>query len=104
MPSRPVWTLIQRAARALEEADEVAVTPIYPAGEAPIQGVFSGRIVEVMRARGYTRAVSLETDRISEWLREVGGPGDVAVFMGAGDLSRSARALLKESRQAAPLL
>ena len=38
---------------AFNDADVVFVTPVYPAGEEPIEGVDSAALVEGLRARGH---------------------------------------------------
>lgn len=73
-------------AEALSAADEAWVLPIYPAREAPIEGVSSRSIVEAAEGpvREIDRAGAVE-------LAETGDGDRVLVFMGAGDITRLAR-------------
>ncbi|WII72826.1 UDP-N-acetylmuramate--L-alanine ligase [Bdellovibrio sp. 22V] len=68
---------------AFKEADEVLLTDIYPAGEAPIPGVSSMQLAQEMkheRAQYFTRD-DKSAQRILGLLKE----GDVFVTLGAGD-------------------
>lgn len=79
---------------AFNDAEMVFVTPVYEAGEDPIEGVDATALVEGLRDRG-ARAVE-----------EVGGPedlierlaeeiraGDLVVCLGAGDITKTAAGL-----------
>ena len=76
-------------ARAFYDADVLVVTDVYPAREAPIEGV-SGRTV-ADRARQYGhRDVHYVADKeaLPDALRGLARPGDLVVTMGAGDVWR----------------
>ena len=79
---------------AFNDADVVFATPVYPAGEEPIQGVDSTALVEGLRARGHrmVRAVS-DLDDLCEALRDLAAEGDMIICMGAGDITKWAAAL-----------
>lgn len=67
---------------------EVAVTPIYAAGEKPLDGINSDRLAGAIQQNGIPAGVTespLET--ASKWLRE-GQSGDVVLTLGAGDLPK----------------
>lgn len=85
--------LIEEFASALDLADFVVVTDIYPAREAPIPGVSSFRIAEKLtKPYKYVPARQLLP-------REVAGmiePGDVIVGMGAGNIAEFGPGLLAE--------
>jgi len=72
---------------ALAAADRLVVTAVYPAGEAPIPGVTSARIVEAARAAGTENVSSVESweDAVDLILPET-RPGDVVMTLGAGDI------------------
>ncbi len=85
---------------ALAIADEVWVTDIYAAREAPLPGVSAGLIVAAARSAGASRvqhAPSLDdlTDALVESLR----PGDVLVGMGAGNIDHATRAIARRIRE-----
>ena len=79
---------------AFNDADVVFVTPVYPAGEEPIDGVDSAALVEGLRARGHrlVRTVSDQSELTHE-LRDLAAEGDMVICMGAGDITKWAAAL-----------
>jgi UDP-N-acetylmuramate--alanine ligase len=80
---------------ALATADEAWVAPIYPAREAPIEGVTSMTIVEAARDAGAqnVRAVDGSLSEIAETFRARLGEGDLFLTMGAGDVHEVGEAL-----------
>jgi UDP-N-acetylmuramate--alanine ligase len=74
-------------ARAFNEADLVAVCDIYAAGEEPIAGVSSERLVDEMRACGHKGAVHVarRADVATQLLPEL-REGDIVITLGAGDV------------------
>jgi len=79
----------------------VFVTPVYPAGEEPIEGVDSGALAEGLRAHGHrmVRAVA-DQKELSGELRDLAAEGDMIICMGAGDITKWAGALVEGIRQA----
>jgi UDP-N-acetylmuramate--alanine ligase len=80
--------------RCFNDADVVIVADVYPAGEAPIEGFDRGALVEGLRRHGHRHVVALETPADLPGL--VGAearPGDLVVFLGAGDITAWAHAL-----------
>lgn len=81
--------LADQFAAALSAADEVVVTDVYPAGEAPVPGV-SGRLIADAVAR-YAPTVPVHyaetVDQWAEVARQVLRPGDLCLTMGAGDIT-----------------
>jgi UDP-N-acetylmuramate--alanine ligase len=79
---------------AFNDADVVFATPVYPAGEEPIDGVDSAGLVEGLRARGHrmVRAVT-DIDDLCTALRDLAAEGDMIICMGAGDITKWAAAL-----------
>jgi UDP-N-acetylmuramate--alanine ligase len=79
---------------AFNDADVVFVTPVYPAGEEPIEGVDSAALVEGLRAHGHrmVRAVG-DLDELCGELRDLAAEGDMVICMGAGDITKWAAAL-----------
>jgi UDP-N-acetylmuramate--alanine ligase len=74
---------------AFVDADLLAVTDIYAAGEAPRPGVSGKLIVDtVLDAHPWQHVAWLpRLDDVEAWLRTVLRPGDVCVTLGAGDLT-----------------
>ena len=82
-------------ADALAMADVAIVTDIYPAREAPIEGVTSELIVSRSRELGHTHVVPVHgLDEAAEAVREHMRPGDLVLTVGAGDVNRVCAALL----------
>jgi UDP-N-acetylmuramate--alanine ligase len=79
---------------AFNDADVVFVTPVYPAGEEPIEGVDSAALVEGLRSRGHrmVRTVA-DLDDLCTALRDLAAEGDMIICMGAGDITKWAAAL-----------
>jgi len=85
--------LIAEFAAALNEADEVVLTDIYPAREEPMPGVSSARIAErVTKPVHYVPSRQLLARKVAKMVQ----PGDVVVGMGAGNIAEFAPALVKE--------
>jgi UDP-N-acetylmuramate--alanine ligase len=82
-------------AAALATADEAWVAPIYPAREAPIEGVSAMTIVDAARAAGDSRVAAVEGSlvEIAEHFRARLGERDLFLTMGAGDVHEVAEAL-----------
>lgn len=74
---------------AFDDADVLAVTDIYAAGQQPIEGV-SGKLVvdAVLEARPWKRVAWLPSRRdVRAWLLAELKPGDLCLTLGAGDLT-----------------
>ncbi len=76
-------------AHAFGDADLLAITDIYPSGEAPRPGV-SGKLIvnAVLDAHPWKHVAYLpRLDDVLVWLRGVLRPGDLCLTLGAGDLT-----------------
>jgi UDP-N-acetylmuramate--alanine ligase len=79
------------------DADTVLVTDVYPAGEAPIEGVNRDALVEGIRERGHRSVMALEgPEKLATKVRELAQPGDMVICLGAGSISAWANALPAE--------
>ncbi len=79
---------------AFNDADVVYAAPVYPAGEAPIEGVTSDAMVEGMKARGHRAAQTIAgPDALADALAATIQPGDMVVCLGAGDITKWAAGL-----------
>ncbi len=105
-PSRRVISLFQphrytrtrhffeQYGRCFYNADEVIVTDIYPAGEAPIENVSGERVAEALRRYGHPHVTYMANrDDIRRYLQETLQPGDLVVTLGAGDIWKLAHEL-----------
>jgi UDP-N-acetylmuramate--alanine ligase len=76
------------------DADMVFVAPVYPAGEAPIDGVDSAALVQGLRDRGHRAAAEISgPDELAEQVAALLAPGDLVVCLGAGDITKWAAGL-----------
>jgi D-alanine--D-alanine ligase len=80
-------------AAALDAADQVVLTDIYPAREAPMPGMSSARIAELMvRDAFYVPSRHL----LPRFVAKMRRPGDVIVGMGAGNIANFGPRFLDE--------
>lgn len=76
------------------DADKVYVTPVYTAGEDPIDGVDATALVRGLKARGHRSAATIDgPDALAKVLAGEVGEGDLVVCLGAGDITRWAAGL-----------
>ncbi len=79
--------LVQEFAAAFEDADQVQVLDIYPAGEAPIEGVTSRMLVERAHAAGQRQlCYAADGRRAAAAIAAEARPGDTVLTLGAGDV------------------
>jgi UDP-N-acetylmuramate--alanine ligase len=81
-------------ANAFRDADEVFITEIYPADEAPIPGVTAALIVNAVAAR---RAVTFvpSAEEAVERVTGAARAGDLILTLGAGDIGEAAAAIVE---------
>jgi UDP-N-acetylmuramate--alanine ligase len=88
--------LIDEFAQAFNEADVVYVTPVYAAGEAPVEGVSAEALVSRLTERGHRAAATVESaDALAQTLAADLHAGDMVVCLGAGDITKWAAGLAK---------
>jgi UDP-N-acetylmuramate--alanine ligase len=76
------------------DADMVIVTPVYEAGEAPIEGVDATALVSGLKSRGHRSACTVDSHaQLAEMLAGELRAGDMVVCLGAGDITRWAATL-----------
>ncbi|MFC4294607.1 UDP-N-acetylmuramate--L-alanine ligase [Novosphingobium tardum] len=86
--------LMENFQTAFNDADIVYVTPVYPAGEAPIEGVDAAALVAGLKARGHRSAFVVNSaDELARDLATTVEPGDMVVCLGAGDITKWAAGL-----------
>ncbi len=87
-------SLMEDFQSAFNDADIVFVTPVYAAGEEPIEGVDSEILIDGLRARGHrmVKAVA-DVEELADSLRDIAAPGDIVICMGAGDITKWAAGL-----------
>ena len=76
------------------DADAVYVTPVYAAGEDPIEGVDAASLVAGLKSRGHRQAATIEDQQaLAKVLASEVKAGDMVVCLGAGDITRWAAGL-----------
>ncbi|MBM3518739.1 MAG: UDP-N-acetylmuramate--L-alanine ligase [Alphaproteobacteria bacterium] len=79
------------------EAEAVIVADIYPAGEAPIEGVTRDALVEGLRRHGHRNVRPLTgPENLAGAVGEFAQAGDVVVCLGAGSITAWAHALPRQ--------
>ncbi|HZB93279.1 MAG TPA: UDP-N-acetylmuramate--L-alanine ligase, partial [Stellaceae bacterium] len=79
------------------DADTVLVADVYPAGEAPIEGVGRDTLVAGLKARGHRHAEALPSPvELAPMLRALVKPGDLVICLGAGSITNWAQSLPAE--------
>jgi UDP-N-acetylmuramate--alanine ligase len=86
--------LMEDFSQAFNDADMVLVTPVYAAGEQPIDGVDAEALVEGLKRRGHRSAATVaDANALADVLAGVVQPGDMVVCLGAGDITKWAAGL-----------
>jgi UDP-N-acetylmuramate--alanine ligase len=76
------------------DADVVAISEVYSAGEAPIEGISRDTLVGGLVAHGHRRALPISGEEaLAEFVKTECRPGDMLVCLGAGTISGWANAL-----------
>jgi UDP-N-acetylmuramate--alanine ligase len=76
------------------DADTVIVSPVYEAGEAPIEGINRDTMVQGLHERGHKHAIALESsDALPKVIADIAQAGDMVVCLGAGSITQWANAL-----------
>ncbi len=86
--------LFDQFSACFNDADHVIITPVYPAGEAPITGIDRDSLVQGIRARGHRDARPVDgPEALAPLVKQLARPGDYVVFLGAGNITQWAYAL-----------
>ena len=91
-----VQALLNEFARAFYDADVLAVTDIYPAGEAPIAGVTPEAVTRAIEEHGHKDVTLVRNlQDVPEWLASRVREGDMVITMGAGSVHRAGEEFLR---------
>ncbi|MEP3050200.1 MAG: UDP-N-acetylmuramate--L-alanine ligase [Erythrobacter sp.] len=86
--------LMEEFQSCFNEADLVYVTPVFEAGEDPIEGVDAAALVAGLKSRGHRSAQTIaDKDDLARALAAEIQAGDIIVCLGAGDITRWAAGL-----------
>ncbi|PWT93876.1 MAG: UDP-N-acetylmuramate--L-alanine ligase [Proteobacteria bacterium] len=95
-------SLFEQFCTCFNDADAVIVAHVYPAGEAPIEGVDRDHFVAGLRARGHRQVIPLDgPEQLAAVVKGLARPGDYVVCLGAGSITQWAYALPAELADAA---
>jgi UDP-N-acetylmuramate--alanine ligase len=87
-------SLFEPFSTCFNDADAVVVAEVYPAGEAPIEGVDRDHLVTAVRARGHRQVVPLPAQpQLAGIVKGLARPGDYVVCLGAGSITQWAYSL-----------
>jgi UDP-N-acetylmuramate--alanine ligase len=76
-------------ARAFNLADAVFILDIYPAGEAPIEGITTPALIEKIKSFGHKNALyAPDFEMIESYITANATSGDAIVVMGAGSVTK----------------
>jgi UDP-N-acetylmuramate--alanine ligase len=79
---------------AFNDADAVFVTPVYEAGEESIEGIDSAALVAGLKERGHNSARTVSDQAgLAAILAGQIQPGDLVIFLGAGDITKWAESI-----------
>jgi len=86
------------------DADTVLVTPVYSAGESPIEGVDRNALIEGLKRQGHGHVLAVENELdLAALVAEQAKPGDIVIGLGAGTITEWTHALPRHlSERAAP--
>jgi UDP-N-acetylmuramate--alanine ligase len=90
-------SLFEEFCTCFNDADSVVVAEVYPAGEAPIEGIDRDHFVLGLRAHGHREVIPLpNATALAGIVKDLAGSGDLVVCLGAGNITQWAYALPDE--------
>ncbi|MCF6214954.1 MAG: UDP-N-acetylmuramate--L-alanine ligase [Emcibacter sp.] len=70
-------------------ADVVIVTPVYEAGEKPIEGISRDSLIDGIRAASHRNVIALDgPEFLAQQIADIAEEGDIVLCMGAGTISQ----------------
>jgi UDP-N-acetylmuramate--alanine ligase len=89
-----VRDLFEEFSDCFRDADAVIVTPLYSAGEPPIDGINHRSLAHGIVRTGHKTVIAIENEReIATAIKQVARPGDMVICLGAGHSTDWAHAL-----------
>ncbi len=85
--------LLHEFAICFKDADRLWLTEVYAASEHEIPGINGSRLAEVIRAHDQPVEFAPSLEELRAQVRAAMLPGDVVLFLGAGDITHAAHAL-----------
>ena len=81
-------SLMSDFSKCFDEADIVGITPIYEAGEKPIKGINSEKLIKLLNDRSINASIIRNEIELVNLLKSNGKPGDLFICLGAGSISQ----------------
>ena len=92
--------LHEQFGECFDEADELFITSIYPAGERPIEGVSADLIYRAVLKSGFKNVQYIpDTMELEKVLMETITEGDIVITLGAGDIYKVGEKLLESLKE-----
>ena len=92
-----VESLFDDFCACVNQADTVMVTPIFEAGEQPIDGISRESLIQGIRDAGHRNVLPVDApEKLAATVKQYAKPGDMVVCMGAGSISLWANKLPQE--------
>ncbi len=87
-------SLFEEFCTCFNDADAVVVADVYPAGEAPIEGIDRDHFAAGLRSHGHRGVIPLpKAADLAGIVKGLARPGDLVVCLGAGNITQWAYAL-----------
>jgi UDP-N-acetylmuramate--alanine ligase len=91
-----VKALLNEFARAFYDADVLAVTDIYPAGEAPLPGVTAEAVAHAIEEHGHKDVTLVKgLQDVPAWIASRAREGDMVITLGAGSVYKAGEEYLR---------
>ena len=81
-------SLMSEFCKCFDEADFVGITPIYEAGEKPLKGITSQKLIKSLKSRSINASLINDEMELKKFLINYGKPGDIFICLGAGSISQ----------------
>ena len=94
--------LLSQFVTCFRGADKLWVSEIYPASETPIVGVNGSLLADGIRDTGQEVEWTRSIDDLPDQLLAAMQPGDLVLFLGAGDITKAAHTLAMRLAQQTP--
>jgi len=93
-------SLFEEFCTCFNDADHVVVADVYPAGEAPIEGINRDALIAGLHAHGHPQVTALISPKhLAAVIDDIALPGDMVVCLGAGNITAWAHALPQDLAQ-----
>lgn len=94
-------SLFDEFCACFNDADTVVISPVFEAGEKPIEGADQAALISGLQSFGHRDVLKIdEPDDIPALIAEVAKPGDLVIFLGAGSVTQWAYELPDALREA----